>query len=222
MKRKRPTLIPSIYVDLDDVVAETLRTFARVANEMYGKAIQFENIYSFDLAKSFDLDSDDLKAFMHAAHSREVLLYRISPNPQAQAILAEWASLGTHVTVVTGRPISTYQTTLDWLRKNEIPFHALRFLRKYGRNDLGEAVMRPLDIRTLPHAGFLFSVEDSIKMAKYLANRARVPVLLLDKPWNRDALDIESSTLVTRCSDWNSIRAKSLAFLESARYRETG
>lgn len=222
MEQRQQMLIPSIYVDLDDVIAETLRAFARVANGMFGRTIHFSEIYSFDLGKSFKLCPAELKAFMEAAHSREILLNEIAANPEARATLGEWASRGTYITVVTGRPTSTYQVTLEWLRRNEIPFHALRFLRKYGRNDIGEGQVRPLALRTLPYAGFLFSVEDSLKMADYLANRAHVPVLLLDKPWNRAGYTDASHDLVTRCKNWDVIKAKSLSYLETVRLRHTG
>jgi uncharacterized HAD superfamily protein len=153
---------------------------------------------------------------MEVAHSRDVLFSEVSPNLLARLVLQEWLEHGTHITIVTGRPTSTYDDTLDWLRFNEIPFHALRFLRKYGRNDLGQTAMRPLDIRTLPSATFLFGVEDNLKMANFLAERAKTPVLLLDQPWNRKA-EINADSLVTRCLDWEAIRSKSLAFLPKVR-----
>jgi uncharacterized protein len=220
MKNKQRMLIPTIYVDLDDVIAETLRTFAQLANVMYRKHIQFDEIHSFDLGKSFDLSPSELKVFMHAAHSRDVLS-RILPNLEAKAALSEWVAEGTHLTVVTGRPISTYDDTLEWLRAHKIPFHALRFLRKYGKNDLEETLMRPLDIRTLPHATFLFSVEDSPKMANYLATRVKVPVLFLDKPWNKNAGEIDHS-LIMRCHDWKTVRARAKTILRSSRFRHAG
>lgn len=208
-------LIPSIYIDLDDVIAETLRAFTRLVNRMYGKSIRFESIYSFDLGQSFDLDPGQLNKFMEVAHSRDTLLHEVSANAQARIVLQEWAAFGTHITIVTGRPISTYNDTLDWINLNKIPFNALRFLRKYGRNDLGHTVMRPLDIRTLSSATFLFGVEDNAKMAHYLATRTKTPVLLLDKPWNRQQKVNNYSPLVTRCSDWDAIRSRSLYFLQN-------
>lgn len=206
-------LIPSIYVDLDDVVAETLRTFARIANTMYEQNICFEDIHSFNLGESFHLNPGELKNFMEKAHSREILLHEVSANPDARIVMQEWEALGTHITIVTGRPISTYDDTLEWLRRNNIPFHVLRFLRKYGRNDLGHTAMRPLDIRTLPSATFLFAVEDNPKMAHYLATSVKTPVLLLDKPWNRQDKKIDNNSLVTRCADWDEIKIESLSFI---------
>jgi uncharacterized HAD superfamily protein len=208
-----PMLIPSIYVDLDDVVAETLTTFARLANDLYGKHIRFEDIFSFDLGRSFGLDEHELRRFMEIAHRREVLLEKVSPNQEALAVLREWVDCGADITIVTGRPVSTYEDTLDWLQRFEVPFHGLCFVRKYGRNDLGETRRRPLHLRRLAKAPFLFSVEDNLKTASYIALRTNVPVMLLDKPWNRtsDAPD----NLIVRCAGWSEVRNYGFRYLKT-------
>ena len=45
-----------IYVDYDDCLCETARSFSRLAVEMFGKHVPYEKIRYFDLDKSFDLD----------------------------------------------------------------------------------------------------------------------------------------------------------------------
>src|SRR3989442_10939562 len=114
---------------------------------------------------------------MHVAHSPDVLLDEVEPVPNALASLRAWCEAGAHITVVTGRPISTYDATREWLHRHEVPYHILRFVRKYGRNDLGSSARRPLDLRTLSKASFAFVVEDSPKMATFLIKRLALPVI---------------------------------------------
>ena len=206
-------LVPPIYVDLDDVLAETLRTFSKVLKRLYGRDVPFEAIHSFDLGTSFGLTPSQLQHFMHIAHGRDVLLDEIEPVPEALATLRVWRDAGAHITVVTGRPISTYEATREWLRRHDVPFHMLRFVRKYGRNDLGTSIERPLELRTLYKASFAFVVEDSPKMATFLIKRMAMPVVFLSKPWNAHALEVEADPLLIRCASWTEARAAGIQLL---------
>lgn len=206
-------LMPSVYVDLDDVLAETLRAFISVLRTMHGREVAFEQIKSFDLGKSFALSPKELKAFMHAAHAAEVLLDEVQPITEAFTTLRAWAAAGAHITVVTGRPISTYDATQQWLERHSAPYHILRFVRKYGKNDLEKSIRQPLPLRTLLKASFAFAVEDSPRMATFIVERLSLPVILLSKPWNAERLDVEDSPLLRRCATWAEASAYGLDLL---------
>lgn len=211
------SLFPTIYIDLDDVLAETLRAFSKVAQRLYGRSIPFERIHSFDLGKSFELTSDELIVFMHAAHRPEVLIEDVEPVPYAQEVLAAWSRANAHITIVTGRPISTYDATCEWLGRYEMPFHSLRFLRKYGKNDLTLSARKPLGLRTLRNASFTFCVEDSPKMANYIVKELKLPVVFLTKPWNQPDIEVEDNPLLRRCISWTEASKVGFEYLNTRR-----
>ena len=63
-----------IYVDYDDCLCETARSFSKLAVEMFGKNVAYEEIKYFDLYKSFDLNHEQFEDFMMRGHQPEVLL----------------------------------------------------------------------------------------------------------------------------------------------------
>ena len=53
-----------IYVDYDDCLCETARSFVKLAKEMFGRNAAYEDIRFFELDKSFALDEDQYARFM--------------------------------------------------------------------------------------------------------------------------------------------------------------
>lgn len=203
----QPTLLPKLYVDLDDVVAQTIRAFIDLLETRFHRLVPFESVHSFHLGKSFNLSDAELKIFMTAAHESSVL-HSIEPMPGASDALQRLAAHA-FIVIVTGRPIVTYDDTLRWLHDNSIPHHAVRFLKKYVENDTGTHQRRePLSLRSLRKGAFTLAIEDSSRMAKHFATKLELPVALLDKPWNQD-LKISSRHrgLCTRCDGWNEVEA---------------
>ena len=65
--------MPAIYVDLDDVLAQTGRMFLRVLADAFGKRVAFDDMRSYHLGESFDLGPEDLRRFLDATHEPETL-----------------------------------------------------------------------------------------------------------------------------------------------------
>ena len=191
-----------IYVDLDDVLAETARMFVELLTELHGKRVEFEEIENFDLSRSFDLTRDQLDEFMRVAHEPE-RLERVEPIAGAAAALSAWTERGYQVSVMTGRPPSTEAISRRWLRLRGIPHDSVQSVDKYGRSGLYEAEdpHSVIALSDLPADGFRLAVEDHLEIAARLAERLTAPVVLLDRPWNRYA----ERPGVTRCADWEEI-----------------
>jgi len=56
---------------------------------------------------------------------------------------------------------------------------------------------------------FRWAVEDSLAMARYLADEMKVPVVLLDRPWNRSK---DEHIRISRYRDWHAITAAAPEF----------
>lgn len=183
-----------VYVDVDDVLSHTTPALCELLTHRTGRVVEFDSLHSFDLGESLGLGADELREFMHAAHSEE-LLGGLAPHDGAADALASWAGRGAHVSVLTGRPPHTHACTHAWLRRHGMHFDALDSVDKYGRATGGLLLHEVLRQR------FAWAVEDNLEVALKLAERSAERVLLLDRPWNRAPLPRS----VERVSDWREI-----------------
>ena len=201
---------PRLYVDFDDVLSQTARAFIRLLDETVGKRVEFEEITSFDLSKSFALGQEEIDAFMVEAHKPERLI-GVEPIEGAIDTLQAWHDRGCRIDVLTGRPPSSERVSRDWLERHEVPHEGLYFVDKYTRYDdsawHGHAPVLQLD--ELHGDTYDLVIEDSLKTASYLAEHTSARVLLLDRPWNRDVSELEESTVarIERCKNWHDVAA---------------
>lgn len=188
-----------VYVDIDDVLAETTRALARLACSHFGKSVKFEDMRVFDLSLSLGLSPVELETFMRAAHDADFLM-QLAPIEGAVETLTDWHSAGAEISVVTGRPAETRSITERWLAQEDIPHHRLELVDKYdrypGRDTKGKEALRD--------RGYQVVVEDSVDMAEYLSATG-AEVLLFDRPWNGSHACAHPR--ITRVHDWNEIRS---------------
>jgi uncharacterized protein len=198
-----------IYVDFDDVLCETALEFTRVLDSEFGKRVAFEDIFSFDLSQSFGLSGDEVHRLMRLTHEPDVLL-RMEPVPGALETLSRWAAGGTEVSVVTGRPSYTREASIQWLKAHAVPFAELHFVDKYARESDAAFRREMLTLDQLAGMDFCLAVEDSPRMVRFLAERTRIPVAVLHRPWNASGLDLapEAGQRVFRCHDWPHLRSR--------------
>jgi uncharacterized HAD superfamily protein len=197
-----------IYIDLDDVLCETARALTTLLERQFGKRVAFDDMFSFDLSVSFDLSADEYTRFMHLSHEPEVLS-AFEPIPGAADALGELSDMGYEIAVITGRPPRTAADSEAWLRSNDITYHDLMFVDKYGREKGGVSDSRSITLKQLSEMRFVYAVEDSGDMAAFLTGTMSQPVALLDRPWNRAYQfdGAKSQNLIDRCLDWDAILA---------------
>ncbi len=194
-----------IYVDLDDVLAQTILGLVERLRVWTGREVRKDDVLQFDLGHSFGLAPDELREFMDRVH-RDEELRALEPMPGAADSLRSWSALGHEIWVMTGRPPSTEETSRTWLKECAIPHDKLVSVDKYGRPDRGGGPA-PLPLSQVAELGFTLAVEDSLATAAYLVEHCGVPVVLVDQPWNRDLSGIAASTAsaIKRCHSWNEI-----------------
>lgn len=200
MHRKQ---IKPIYVDFDDVLCETALAFTHVLEREFGKRVRFEDIVSFNLGRSFGLSDADLEHLFDILHQPEELL-AIKPVPGAVHGLQQWAVAGCDVRIVTGRPPSTAVPSRTWMERYGIPHASLTFVDKYARNHVPHEGETLLTLEQLAEAEFCLAVEDSPEMAVFIAQEMRLPVALLDRPWNA-SLDCAAHEGIVRCEGWSDL-----------------
>ena len=121
-----------IYVDIDDVLSETIECLIDLLEETHSRRIAVEDVQHFHLERSFGLDEEEIRDFMDRAHADEVI-ESIMPTEGAAEVLADWDRSGHRVNLVTGRPPSTNAASRRWLERHAIAHVSLHHLDKWNR-----------------------------------------------------------------------------------------
>ena len=175
----------NIYIDFDDVLCETARGLSGLCARLFNRPpVPYESIRAFDLRESFNLNEAEYNALMRAAHTRdEIMSY--APTPGAAETLRAWQAAGHATTIVTGRPPSTRDASLAWLRENNFPELPLLFLDKYNRHaSLHNETTPPLSLAEFEKLHFDLAIEDAPAAVELLLRRPRCRVIVFARPWN--------------------------------------
>ena len=210
MQDNKPVTVPDrLYVDLDDVIGETAQRLLDFAEREYGRRVAFEEVTSYDLDDVFGMSAEETAEFFRRSNEAEVLS-GVELREGAVESMAACRDSGIEVWVVTGRPAATRELTRAWLADRGVPHDELLFVDKYGpwqgEDSLPVDPAGLLPLEELADFEFGAAVEDHLGMARILAGRMRTPVLLMDRPWNRDP-EIDAHPLITRCRDWQAVMA---------------
>ncbi|MGH0037272.1 MAG: 5' nucleotidase, NT5C type [Myxococcota bacterium] len=197
----------SVFVDLDDVLAETTCRLLDLLEERTGRRLAFEEVGSFDLENAFGLEHHEWREFMVAAH-QDPVLDSMEPREGAAESLRGWAAAGWRIEIITGRPPSTESLSRRWLERHALTHHHVECVDKYGRPDWRGGRRRATPLGKLVERTYAAAVEDSPSTAAYLAEHLEITVALLDRPWNRDlaGLSRAASRRIVRCRDWSEVR----------------
>ncbi|MCR5281761.1 MAG: 2-dehydropantoate 2-reductase [Lachnospiraceae bacterium] len=193
-----------IYVDYDDCLCETARSFSELAVELFDKHVPYEKIRYFELDKSFDLNDEQYEQFMISGHRPEVLL-SYEETPGASKVINEWIAQGHEVSIITGRPFSSYEPSRLWLDRHGLQAVRLYCLNKYGRDSFIKGSDFSLELDAYYRMQFDFAVEDSPKAFGFFDHLPDLKVLVFDRPWNRECAFPNEN--YKRCPDWQSIRS---------------
>jgi uncharacterized HAD superfamily protein len=196
----------SIYVDIDDVLSETIERLVDLLELVHERRVDLDAVEHFDLEKSFGLDPAQLDAFMERAHDDDVIL-SIAPMFGAADVLSRWDAAGHRITLVTGRPPKTNAASRLWLDTHDFTHETLHHLDKWNRPRWNLDGLPALRFDDIPEFEFDFAVEDSLDTAVRLIEEFEIPVALMDRPWNRSVESVSKKTRgsLIRCSDWTQI-----------------
>jgi hypothetical protein len=198
---------PVLFVDLDDVLAETTRTLLALLEERTGRRLTLEQVGTFDLENAFGLTQDEWREFMVAAHQDRVL-DSMEPREGAAETLEGWEAGGWRIEVMTGRPPSTADVSRRWLERHGLVHHHFECVDKYSRPDWRGGKRRATPLEAITRRPWVGAVEDSPSTAIFLAERLGLTVALLDRPWNRDLARTspEVARRIVRCRGWADVR----------------
>lgn len=174
-----------LYVDCDDVVAETAHHLMDLRRRDGGWVPEFEEMYDFDLHKSLRLGAAEYVDFMERAHAPEELR-ALKPVPGACETLRAWLDDGLEPVIVTGRPAFSYAATREWLDVRGLTDLPLILVDKYNRS-LGQGTpgVTVVPFVGLSGMGFDLAIDDAPPALDLLAASRLCPFVVFDRPWNR-------------------------------------
>ena len=104
----------NIYIDFDDCLSESGRAFGQLAADLFGKNVPYDEIRYFNLQQAFDLTDEQYDELLIRGHEPDFLL-SFEEAPGASSVINEWLSQGHNVSIITGRPFSSYEPSRAWL-----------------------------------------------------------------------------------------------------------
>lgn len=187
----------TIALDFDDVVMEFNLGFLNFHNQNYGSNLTFEQLTNYDnwevvYGTSKEEMINRARAFYHSPHHLEVL-----PVTGAKEVISSLAERH-RLEIVTSRPETVREHVESWLERH-LPnaFKQIHFTNGFAGASGSTKRAKSEICRSI---GAIVFVDDSITHAKDVASTG-IPVLLPDRPWNREG----TPTGVTRVKTWEDI-----------------
>ena len=193
-----------IYIDFDDVICETARYFTKIADDLFGIKVPYEQVKFFNLQQSFGLQDEQYDALMKEGHRPEILL-AYEEAPGASETIRSWLERGHQVTVITGRPFESYEASRQWLDEHQLANIELVCVDKYGRENFNKENSYSITLQEFYKMQFDFVVEDSPSAFKHLKHLTGATVAVYDRPWNRE-VEFPGDNYI-RCVGWKEIDA---------------
>lgn len=191
-----------IYIDFDDVICETARYFLKIAKELFGIDLTYNEVQFFNLQKTFELDDNQYEQLMKAGHTPETLL-AYEETSGASETINKWIDEGHDIYIITGRPFDSFEPSRKWLDEHNLKRAPLFCVDKYGRENHVQEWTYSMTLEDLYKMDFDFAVEDSPSAFEHLLHFSKCHVAIFDRPWNRTAV-LPGKNFI-RCNGWEEI-----------------
>jgi len=155
-----------IALDLDGVLADTMRLWIKLWRQRTGQELSFEELVDWDFWRELGITEAEFMRIMNDAWR----MWRRMP-PTEEELSEKVSKLKTlgKVDIVTARPRETEEYVLRWLERHRIPFDDYIWIES------SRAKLR---------LGYDVYIDDSPLVAEE-GPVARRLILLYDRPWNR-------------------------------------
>ena len=191
-----------IYIDFDDVLCETAKYFTVLVKELFAINVPYEQVHSFNLQKSFNLNDVQYDELMKAGHLPQNLL-AYEETFDASKTVNKWKREGHDVYIITGRPFDSYEPSRKWLDTHKLEKIPLYCVDKYGREIINQNCSYNMTLTELYKMDFDFAVEDSPSAFQHVAKFNHCKVAVYNRPWNKNS-ELPDSRF-KRCNNWKEI-----------------
>ncbi|CAM3798526.1 5' nucleotidase, NT5C type [Alkalicoccus chagannorensis] len=173
-------------IDIDGTVTDPA-TFIPHLNEHFNKNLTLDDIQEYDLTKALGVSQQTFWTWMQ---EHETMLYRSSILARfAKQTLQQWQH-HFELYYISARPDHLFDVTQQWFTDQEVPYDHIELL---GQHDKLQAVRRnKVDI----------FFEDKHDNAVNIAEECRIPVVLMETPYNQMTVPDN----VYRAATWQEAR----------------
>lgn len=192
----------NIYIDFDDVICETAKSFCQIADRLFGIKKPYNEVHFFNLQQSFGLTDNQYDALMKEGHLPEILL-SYEETDGASISINKIVDAGHDVKIITGRPFDSYEPSRQWLDNHNLSRLPLYCVDKYGREIFNQNSTFNMTLNDLYAMSFDLAIEDSPAAFKHLEHFVNCKVAVFDRPWNKDAI-LPSDNYI-RVKNWDQI-----------------
>lgn len=192
----------NIYIDFDDVICETAKSFCQIADRLFGIKKPYNEVHFFNLQQSFGLTDNQYDALMKEGHLPEILL-SYEETDGASISINKIVDAGHNVKIITGRPFDSYEPSRQWLDNHNLSRLPLFCVDKYGREIFNQNSTFNMTLNDLYAMSFDLAIEDSPAAFKHLEHFGNCKVAVFDRPWNKDAI-LPSDNYI-RVKNWDQI-----------------
>lgn len=184
---------PILAFDFDDVLMSFQNGFITFHNRMYGTAIAYEDVVSYDATAyqcNFETFTERVHVFYKSPDHGEVM-------PTLGSIEALKSLKDRYLLdIITSRPEAVRECTHAWIdRFFPNTFRTFHFTNGFGAS---QNTRKRLKSEVCAEIGAAVLVEDALGHATDVSEKG-IPVLLPDRPWNQGPLP----TGVTRVHSWD-------------------
>lgn len=169
-------------LDIDGTVTDP-GTFIPYLNKHFNRMISLDDIKDYDLTKLLGITKEQFWKWMqeheHKIYEEAAIAYAV------ENAIKEWEREH-HMIYISARGKHLYDVTKNWFQQYHLPYHHIELI---GSHDKIETVKK--------HNIDIF-FEDKHDNACQIAEECRIPVILLDTPYNR----LPSPNNVIRVSNW--------------------
>jgi len=184
-----------VAIDIDDVIADLMRSLVLFHNDRYGTKLTREDFHSCWYREVWGGTKEEevkkLEEFFESHYFRDVF-----PTPGSQQAMNFLINEGHKLSVVTGRVYSLTQKTEEWIEKH-FPnvFSEIYHTNSYGLT--GKKLMTS-EMCKIQNMDFIL---DDAMMHILDCSTSGIPVLVYDSPWNQGVLP--NGTI--RMKSWDEI-----------------
>lgn len=191
-----------IYIDFDDVICETGRHFTKIAKDLFGIDLPYNQVQFFNLKKAFNIDEEQYEKLMEVGHLPETLL-AYEETLGASETINSWVDAGHEVSVITGRPYDAYNPSRQWLDNHGLQRVPLFCVDKYGREKNMQDYSFSMTLADLYNLKFDFAIEDSPAAFEHVQHFDDCQIAVFNRPWNLQE-ELPNDRFV-RCNGWKEI-----------------
>ena len=156
-----------IALDLDGVLADTMRLWLVIWNKRFGEKLTYEDLIEWDFWKRLNITEGEFMKIMNEAWR---MWTRMPPTePSLSEKVSRLRSIG-RIDIVTARPKETEQYALKWLKKHKIPYDDYVWIRSS---------------RVKAKLNYDVFIDDSPLLVDGCVMHRKI-LLLYDRPWNRE------------------------------------